>query len=135
RPGAIIGQHGVGSDGGAVEDMVDPRDIERDLHCQIEQPLDHTARWIVRRGWYFMNVAAPRRRIGQDNIGKRSADVDTHEDHCHVTTWSDNQAQYNGCASRFRSPHAGAPPRRAIRVIHAYRLSFGSPLSLVLART
>jgi hypothetical protein len=79
--GALMLEHGVGGDGGAVEHRVDGVARDLVLVAQRHQAGDDAARGIVGRGRDLVHRRLARLGVGIDQVGKGPADIDADQPH------------------------------------------------------
>ena len=76
----LAGQHGVGGDGGAVDDQVDLREELGVLQLQqrgdLPQPVQEPARGVLRRARRLVRRVAEAVLVEEDEVGEGAADVD-----------------------------------------------------------
>ena len=80
-PGAVMLEHSVGRNGGAVEDVIDGGGVEMVARAQFAQSIDRADRGIVGRGRHFVNQGDVPVGVGEYQIGKGAADIDPDQLH------------------------------------------------------
>ena len=79
--GAVVLEHRVGRDGGAVEEVLDRSGGDGEALAQGAHPAADAARRIFRRGRHLVDLGAPGIGIREHEIGEGPADVDPDELH------------------------------------------------------
>ena len=79
--GAVVLEHRVGRDGGAVEEVLDLSGGDGEALAQGSHPVTDAAGGILRRGRHLVDLGAPGVGIREHEVGEGSTDVDPNELH------------------------------------------------------